>query len=76
MTGYLNPGSNPVSLVTIAAMEDLGYVVNYGAAETYNQVFTAAGQSVAKGTLIDLSNDIMVMPLFRPDGHGNLIRLR
>lgn len=36
MTGYAESGgSMPVSTLTVAALEDLGYVVNYTAAESY-----------------------------------------
>ncbi|NEP17536.1 MAG: hypothetical protein F6J97_11625 [Leptolyngbya sp. SIO4C1] len=35
MTGFLNPGSNPISRLTIASLEDLGYAVNYNAADPY-----------------------------------------
>jgi hypothetical protein len=35
MTGFLNPGVNPISRLTIAALEDLGYEVDYGAADPY-----------------------------------------
>jgi hypothetical protein len=35
MTGYLSPGSNPISRVTVASMADLGYVVNLDAADPY-----------------------------------------
>ncbi|MEO5511034.1 MAG: leishmanolysin-related zinc metalloendopeptidase [Longimicrobiales bacterium] len=35
MTGYVSPGSNPLSAVTIASFADLGYKVNLGAADTY-----------------------------------------
>lgn len=35
MTGFLNPGTNPISRLTIAALEDLGYEVNYEAADAY-----------------------------------------
>lgn len=36
MTGFLNAGSNPISRMTIASLEDLGYEVNYAAAEPYS----------------------------------------
>lgn len=36
MTGFLNSGSNPVSKMTIASLEDLGYEVNYAAADPYS----------------------------------------
>ena len=35
MTGFLNPGSNPLSRVTIGSLEDLGYAVNYNAADNF-----------------------------------------
>lgn len=40
MTGFLDTGSNPLSRLTIATLEDLGYEVNYDAADTY-QIPTA-----------------------------------
>jgi subtilisin-like proprotein convertase family protein len=35
MTGFLNPAFNPISRLTIASLEDLGYTVNYAAADPY-----------------------------------------
>ena len=35
MTGYLDLGFNPISRLTIAAFEDLGYTVNMDAADAY-----------------------------------------
>ncbi|RIH85663.1 leishmanolysin-related zinc metalloendopeptidase [Calidithermus roseus] len=35
MTGFLDSGANPLSKVTIGSMEDLGYSVNYSAADPY-----------------------------------------
>lgn len=35
MTGFLNSGSNPLSVMTIRSFEDLGYQVSVGAADTY-----------------------------------------
>jgi hypothetical protein len=36
MTGYLNTGANPMSLMSIAAMADLGYTVNTAATDAYS----------------------------------------
>ena len=36
MTGYVNENPNPVSLLTIANLEDIGYKVNYNAADQYD----------------------------------------
>ena len=35
LTGYLNPGINPLTRLTIGAMQDFGYSVNYSAADDY-----------------------------------------
>jgi hypothetical protein len=35
MTGFLNPDSNPVSRVTIASVQDMGYEVDFDAAEEF-----------------------------------------
>ena len=35
MTGFLNPGDNPISRLTIASLEDLGYAVNYNAHDPF-----------------------------------------
>ncbi|MEM7453019.1 MAG: leishmanolysin-related zinc metalloendopeptidase [Planctomycetota bacterium] len=36
MTGFINTGTNPLSRLTIASLEDLGYDVNYHAADPYS----------------------------------------
>ena len=42
MTGYLNPGVNPLSRMTIASLGDLGYRVNLDAADAYSRPAGAA----------------------------------
>ena len=48
MTGFVDYGKNPMSRLTIAAMGDLGYKVNFGAAEPYN--LGAESQARAQAT--------------------------
>lgn len=36
MTGFLNTGSNPLSRVTVGALDDMGYEVNFDAADCYH----------------------------------------
>ncbi len=38
MTGFLNPGSNPLSKLTIASLADLGYEVDFGAGDSFEFV--------------------------------------
>jgi hypothetical protein len=35
MTGFLNSGSNPLSAITVGSLADLGYQVNFAAADPY-----------------------------------------
>ncbi|AWX45319.1 hypothetical protein HME9304_02332 [Flagellimonas maritima] len=36
MTGFINDGINPVSKLSVAAFEDMGYIVDYNAANDYS----------------------------------------
>lgn len=52
MTGYINSGkSNPLSKVTIGSLQDLGYTVNYAAADSYS-----AGSSVRSNVQLASAN--------------------
>ena len=43
MTGYAESSGNmPLSILTIAALEDLGYSVDYSAAEAYSLATTSS----------------------------------
>jgi ribosomal protein S6E (S10) len=75
MTGYLNGGiANPMSVVTIAAFGDQGYLVNYAAAQTYTHVFTAP--PAGRATIIDLHDDQFRVPIqIVDDNTGRLMRV-
>ncbi|HYC50595.1 MAG TPA: leishmanolysin-related zinc metalloendopeptidase [Gemmatimonadaceae bacterium] len=49
MTGFLDAGANPISLMTVGALADLGFVVNPAAADEYS-IFSNAFRSEAIGT--------------------------
>ena len=42
MTGFLDSGLNPLSVITIGAFDDMGYTVNYAAADPYTPPVAAA----------------------------------
>ena len=54
MTGYSSPGNDPISRVTIGALEDLGYEVNYNAADNYSlntlSSISVLNQSIAQSS--------------------------
>ena len=73
MTGYIGAGANPLSVVSIAAQEDLGYVVNYAAADAYVHVFTAP--VVGGAQLLFMGDDVYHGPLYGVDASGHVLRV-
>lgn len=65
MTPALNAGFNPLSAVTVASLEDMGYEVALGAADTYSFSFTAlaAAGAVQAGSTWSLRLENCVLPL-------------
>ena len=73
MTGYINSGINPFSVLSIAAQEDLGYTVNYAAADAYTRVFMAPPM---EGTPpLSLGDDIRHGPIYVVDAAGTVVRV-
>lgn len=52
MTGFINPGANPTSAMTIASLADLGYRVDLGAADSYTLPGASALRSGTPGSPI------------------------
>jgi hypothetical protein len=53
MTGFVNTGANPLSRVTVGSLLDMGYQVNFGAADAYvmpGTDFSAQGQFFGERT--------------------------
>ncbi|HXQ29973.1 MAG TPA: Ig-like domain-containing protein [Gemmatimonadales bacterium] len=73
MTGYLNSGSNPLSVLSIAAQEDLGYTVNYAAADPYSHVFMAPPVSGGPPPVV-LGDDVRQGPIYVIDASGTVVR--
>jgi Leishmanolysin len=74
MTGYINAGVNPLSAISVAAQGDLGYTVNYDAADTYVHVFTAPA---ALGTApLFMGNDIRRGPIYLVNELGRVVGVR
>ncbi len=77
MTGYLNGGTaNPLSVMSIAAMEDLSYIVNYAAADPYPRTFSSAPAVRAASTqLLNLGDDIGHFPIYVVVPGGRVVRV-
>jgi hypothetical protein len=61
MTGYLNSGANPLSAITIGALADMGYAVNYGAAESYT--VAPGAPAVSESETLDMTGDVRRVPI-------------
>lgn len=74
MTGFLDAGSNPLSLLTIASLEDMGYTVNGSTAESFSLSLVArVGRGASR---IDLGDDVMREPMYTIDSNGVIRRVR
>jgi Leishmanolysin/Bacterial Ig-like domain (group 1) len=72
MTGYLNSGSNPLSVLTARSLTDLGYTVNASAADAFSLTLMD-GASLGG---LRLHNDIYTGPLYRMSRQGRVTRIR
>jgi adhesin/invasin len=68
MTGFIGAGSNPLSLVTIRSLQDLGYTVNVDAAEAY--LLPDGGAVMDHGPRFHLFGDVNSEPVKIGGGGG------
>jgi hypothetical protein len=71
MTGFLGNGANPLSVLSVAAQEDLGYTVNYAGADPYTHTFAAP--VVGGGPPRALGDDIRHGPIYVIDASGRAV---
>jgi hypothetical protein len=71
MTGFLNAGPNPLSVVTIASLADLGYTVDVNEADpfTINPALRRAGPRKGR----HMVNDIIKDPIRLMDLNGRIV---
>ena len=70
--------ANEFSLLTVASMGDMGYTVNYAAADPYTvpQPFGAASLRASSGPTMSLEGDVWKGPLYEATPAGGLRRVR
>jgi hypothetical protein len=73
MTGFLDPGTNPLSRVTVASLADMGYTVNLAAADPYT--LSAALRAFSVGPRFELRNDVLRLPRHVVDGAGRVVEV-
>ena len=70
MTGFLSPGGNPLSQVTAASVQDLGYSVNQGAADPYS--FSASTPPMVARIEFPLVEEAITGPIGIVDDSGEV----
>ena len=70
MTGFLNAGANPLSVLTTASMGDLGYAVNYAGSDPFTVTLAIQAQP---GPVLVLGNDILSLPISVVDRTGRVV---
>jgi hypothetical protein len=78
MTGFLSSGTNPLSRLSAAAMEDLGYGVNYAGSDSYVHTFTLAAEAAAaaaRASVLDLGDHIYRGPIYVVDRSGRVVEV-
>lgn len=71
MTPAIGFGANPLSLVTVEALRDMGYVVNAAAADPYGLSFNLLADQAAP--VLDLGDDVRSGPIGVVDGQGRTV---
>ncbi len=74
MTGWISGPGNPLSIVTVRSMADLGYVVNAGAADAYALPSPAPARVAAPGE--EPRWERLLKPRGAVDGAGRLVPVR
>jgi hypothetical protein len=73
MTGFIGPGPNPLSAVTIQSLADLGYAVNLGAAEPFTLGASLRLGGPVAGRSFKLHDDIAEGPIYMLDERGQVV---
>lgn len=68
MTGFVDSGPNPLSIVTVGSLGDMGYEIDLTAAEEYRVPFADVGLARSPG--LALGDDILRGPVYRIDASG------
>ena len=76
MTGFLNSGSNPLSVLTVRSLEDLGYTVNAAGADPFQLTLSLRAQIQSDPNRRPYGDDVMRGPLYSIDHRGRMTRVK
>jgi hypothetical protein len=70
MTGFVDVGQNPLSVVTIASLADEGYTVNLSGADPYSLMLSLRASRA--GPRLKLGRDVLRLPIRKVDRNGRV----
>jgi hypothetical protein len=73
MTGFLDSGANPLSIVTLGSLWDLNYLVTYADADTYG--LPAPPAVMASTWKLEMKDDVDRGPILAIDRTGRVVRV-
>jgi hypothetical protein len=74
MTGFLNNGANPLSIVTANSLVDMGYTIDQSETDAFAIVPPFTPPPVSSRTLV-MFNDLWTGPRFEIDEQGTVRRV-
>ncbi len=74
LTGFLNAGINPLTRLTVGAFQDMGYSVNYSAADDYLPKAGTAGYAAPVSGVVVRGGQITVDSVWDDDDHVHVLR--
>jgi hypothetical protein len=75
MSGYLNAGVNPLSILSAGSLLDMGYKVTYSGSDSYTMPGAPPGFVIQSQQVLAFGNDIVRMPLPLHALDGRVVRI-
>lgn len=73
MTGFINAGTNPMSMLTVRSMQDLGYTVNTANADAFFLSLSIRAEGAGTPNGVEMVDDIYRGPVYILDARGRII---
>ena len=75
MTGFVDVGENPLSIVSVSSMQDLGYTVSLQGADPYTLPPPSSLAQARRGPPLELGNDVLRIPIHVVDQAGRVLQI-
>jgi hypothetical protein len=62
MTGYISLGANPMSIMTVKSIQDLGYTVDLNQADPTYVLPSATGRRLRGENILKMEGDVILQP--------------